>query len=393
MLRDLGWLLHPVARDTFFADHHERAILHVRGRRRDRYSRLFSVRTLEKLLWLREAELPRILGVVREGERLSPPRGARSLRNWALDEQRRGATLVVDDLGAASLAITRLEGRLLPELGGMTTSAYWSPPRARGLHAHFDNHDVMVLQVAGSKTWSTYGEGLVKLPLSTQQRPIDDATLRRRPRTFALRAGDLLYLPRGVIHRAISGDETSLHLTMAAMPTLWVDVLIEVLQIAAERDVALRRAAPLLEARRAVDPTPGRALYTLLESIDKRAVEVAWSQLRHRLFANVRRLPGRDDRTLRADAPLAVRDLVQRRPDIPSHVGPVGDGVGISVPGLSAGGLAAISGPAWLEPAMRFIVSSDGAFAIGALPGRISDETKLALVGRLVREGFLRRLP
>jgi ribosomal protein L16 Arg81 hydroxylase len=40
---------------------------------------------------------------------------------------------------------------------------------------------------------------------------------------FELRAGDTLSLPRGLVHEAISTDETSLHVTVGVLSWTWFD--------------------------------------------------------------------------------------------------------------------------------------------------------------------------
>ncbi|HSP29627.1 MAG TPA: cupin domain-containing protein, partial [Ilumatobacteraceae bacterium] len=69
-------------------------------------------------------------------------------------------------------------------------NAYLTPPNAVGLAEHSDLHDVLAVQLYGSKRWWVDGLGDV-----------------------AMRPGDVMYVPRGVRHRAETATETSLHLT------------------------------------------------------------------------------------------------------------------------------------------------------------------------------------
>ncbi len=81
-------------------------------------------------------------------------------------------------------------------------NAYLSPPKATGLAAHTDRHDVIVLQVAGVKRWTVDGLGDV-----------------------ALTAGDAMYLPAGARHAASTAESFSLHLTIGLMVTTRRQVL------------------------------------------------------------------------------------------------------------------------------------------------------------------------
>ena len=47
--------------------------------------------------------------------------------------------------------------RLAAELGHpVPANAYVTPPSSRGFSAHYDVHDVFVLQLAGRKRWTVY---------------------------------------------------------------------------------------------------------------------------------------------------------------------------------------------------------------------------------------------
>ena len=95
----------------------------------------------------------------------------------------------------------------------MQANAYYTPAGSQGLPVHHDTHEVISLQVAGSKRWLVY-EPVLELPLKNQRyrsalgepgEPMLDVTLR---------AGDTLYLPRGWLHQALTSDEDSLHITV-----------------------------------------------------------------------------------------------------------------------------------------------------------------------------------
>jgi ribosomal protein L16 Arg81 hydroxylase len=66
---------------------------------------------------------------------------------------------------------------------------------------------------------------------------------------FDLRAGDTLYLPRGLVHEAISTDETSLHVTVGILSWTWFDFLLEAVERLASSDCQVRAALPPAFAR------------------------------------------------------------------------------------------------------------------------------------------------
>ncbi|MBO0653575.1 cupin-like domain-containing protein [Streptomyces triculaminicus] len=91
-------------------------------------------------------------------------------------------------------------------------NAYASWTAEEGFGTHWDDHDVVVLQLEGSKRWKIYGPTRqapawrdVEVPEAPTGEPITD---------IVLTPGDMLYLPRGWWH-AVSADQgtASLHLT------------------------------------------------------------------------------------------------------------------------------------------------------------------------------------
>lgn len=103
-----------------------------------------------------------------------------------------GATLVLQSLHRTVASVAAFVTRLQDEISHpVQANAYLTPPAAAGLAEHADLHDVLALQLHGSKRWWLEGLG--------------DVTMR---------PGDVMYVPRGVRHRAATSTATSLHLTI-----------------------------------------------------------------------------------------------------------------------------------------------------------------------------------
>lgn len=88
---------------------------------------------------------------------------------------------------------------------------YITPPVARGFDLHHDEDDVFVVQLEGSKLWR-WAPPEVRWPFASGRHESVDV---ERLRTASLRAGDVLYLPRGTIHAAETTGDASVHLTMS----------------------------------------------------------------------------------------------------------------------------------------------------------------------------------
>ena len=121
--------------------------------------------------------------------------------------------------------LRRLCARLCREAGVRTqTNIYLTPPGSQGFRAHWDTHDVFVLQVCGSKRWHLY-EGGPDSPLPHQKFDPDQHAPGAHQDEFTLNSGDTLYIPRGQMHAAETTDEISLHITLGLIAYSWADLL------------------------------------------------------------------------------------------------------------------------------------------------------------------------
>ena len=127
----------------------------------------------------------------------------------------------------------------------VTANLYLTPGGCAGLKTHYDPYDVLVLQCMGGKRWRIYEDytGAEPLPLK-EVLPFDVA--RHVPggvrKEFRMAAGDVLYMPRGVMHDAQAEGGDSLHLTFALRTLTVGDLVIRALKLAMAEDVALRCA-------------------------------------------------------------------------------------------------------------------------------------------------------
>ena len=101
-------------------------------------------------------------------------------------------------------------------------NAYYTPRAAQGLPVHHDTHDVFVLQVSGEKRWLVY-EPALELPLRNQKYSAEMGGPGEPVHDLVLRPGDMLYLPRGWLHEALTSDSDSLHLTVGVNVVTWLD--------------------------------------------------------------------------------------------------------------------------------------------------------------------------
>ncbi|TDT32790.1 cupin domain-containing protein [Naumannella halotolerans] len=130
-----------------------------------------------------------------------------------------GATLVLQALHRTWQPIVDLSSRLGTELGHpVQANAYITPPQNQGFDAHYDVHDVFVLQTVGSKRWIIHEpvltDPLRDEPWSDRKAQVAEAAAGEPLIDTVLEPGDALYLPRGWLHSAKALGEVSVHLTL-----------------------------------------------------------------------------------------------------------------------------------------------------------------------------------
>ena len=160
-----------------------------------------------------------------------------------------GTTIVLQALHRLWPPVIAFAGELTEELGHpVQVNAYVTPPSSRGFSAHYDIHDVFVLQVAGEKRWIVH-EPVHEWPLRsqpwTQHRTRVERAVEAPPLLDAvLRPGDALYLPRGFLHAAEALGDVSVHLTVG-VHVVTRRALLDALLAEAEDEPELRRALPV----------------------------------------------------------------------------------------------------------------------------------------------------
>lgn len=136
-------------------------------------------------------------------------------------------SLVINNGGIYFDGLSRLTEHLSKELHSIAhANVYITPKGARGFKVHWDTHDVFAIQLHGTKRWYLY-EPRTVLPFPDEPSPIlDEASLTPYAMpNVEMREGDVLYVPRGVIHRAEALAEASIHITIGLQRPLLSDWL------------------------------------------------------------------------------------------------------------------------------------------------------------------------
>jgi Cupin superfamily protein len=349
-----------------------------------RFDDLLSENDVERLICSTGIRYP-AFRLVKEGDQLDvgeyttdvrwrPPFSAVADVGRVLAEWEDGATIVLQALHVNWLPVAEFCRELERDLGQSTqTNAYYTPRGSQGFAVHHDTHDVFVLQVAGEKRWAVY-EPLLELPLKDQRYSKGLGQAGEPTHELTLHPGDTLYLPRGWLHEAATSDTDSLHLTVGINTYTWMDALRAAL-VDCAGDVEFRRAVPR-------DGNGGEELLELLRPrLDPN--EVA-GRMRARLVTTRRPILDAQMSQLRALGSLGPTTAVERRPTVIADVETRDGAVVLGFEGKE------VRFPAAVQADVAFCAETDTPFRPRDLPGDLDEESRLVLVRRLMREGFLR---
>ncbi|MFE9966778.1 JmjC domain-containing protein [Streptomyces sp. NPDC005525] len=242
--------------DTFLAQTYHRSYAHFPGTADT--AGLFSWDDFNRIIATQRLEPPR-LRLSADGEmvplhRYAIPTTNRRAVTWSRIQPadfhaqlKDGASLVLDAVEKIHPAVGMAAEGLERFLGtSVQTNAYASWTDRDGFGLHWDDHDVVVVQVHGSKRWRLYGSTReaptfrdVESPESPEGDPVAD---------IVLAPGDVLYLPRGWWH-AVTADQgtESLHLTFGMVPHTGADLMLWVVD-QLRSSLALRKDIPRFAA-------------------------------------------------------------------------------------------------------------------------------------------------
>ncbi|HEX2192247.1 MAG TPA: cupin domain-containing protein [Acidimicrobiales bacterium] len=298
-----------------------------------------------------------------------------------------GATIVLNSLHRYWPPVARFCRDLETSLShGVQANAYVTPPREQGLNVHYDTHDVFVLQLSGTKRWKLFGAGMT-LPLASQHGSSTLSFDDPAEEEMTLRPGDCLYVPRGHLHAAQSGDEISVHLTVGILTFTWVDAF-KLAFAGAEDEPSFREAlpagyadAPAAELEDAVRARIAQ-LRDWLDGID--GATLARDVQRRFHAGRVPLLHGHLDQLVRLGT-IADDTVVRRRPYTPCR---------LELGELSLDlvlGDRIVRMPARVAPAVELLLEKP-TVAVGELDAWLDPDGRLLLVRRLVREGLLEQV-
>lgn len=184
-----------------------------------------------------------------------------------------GLTIVFNRLDSSSDSLWEEAGRLEQALGAVISiDAIGSFGMQQGLPLHYDNRDLILVQVAGRKRWTVLGAPVDgpwrKRPVPRPETVVDD---------FVMEPGDTLFVPAGLHHYCVP-LEPSLHLGILIRRPCGADLL-KSMQQSWEVDPALGNRLDVPEAGTVSDRQQAamkQALIRLVDGADIAALTRDW---------------------------------------------------------------------------------------------------------------------
>ena len=378
----LSHLIAPIAEEDFRLRYWERQPLVVHRKDPDYYGNLFTLRDFDDAI-ARAPDYVKMADAAKK-KNVSYKGAAAEGLEAVLGDLRGGGTLVLDQMHHREPKLGLLCRVLAAELGHrFQTNLYLTPPHGKGFSPHWDNHDVFILQVVGSKDWKIERDRRI-LPGKEEKMGDEGRELRGDPDAFHLEQGDLIYIPRGFVHAAECGSEPSLHITLGVTAVFWQDLLHAALRAAILQDDRLRQTLPLGFATGPRTALIKRAKGALRELADEAFLAGVVDQFMDELV-----------RTHQIDISgqvvdffqpklLGIDDFVGRRPGIVYQTHVTDDSVRINY------GARAIVFPYFFREALEFALQ-ESAYAIREIPGDLQDEERVVFTERLLEEGLVVR--
>jgi ribosomal protein L16 Arg81 hydroxylase len=378
-------LIHPISSTEFLNEYWEKKPLILQNRASG-YDKLFSLKDADFLIstlptpnstWIRFINNNNELRVE---DYLNKEHLSILDKNKVMRGFNNGNTIVLNALHRRFDPIRKfcknLEGIFGHNVGA---NMYLTPSTAQGFSAHFDAHNVMILQIDGQKLWKIYDQPIL-FPIVKEDTPFLKSSNSPTLEIF-LKPGDLLYMPRGLVHEALTEKSYSLHLTVGIHVATWVDLIKEM----ALQEETLREALPIgilsntndhpIDEKRIIDVlcknknTIHQALEKLRTKFDEKRASSFYGELS----------------AIKNAEEITVSTLLSKKKGLKHSMSTDDNHVIIHY------GKNAYKAPAAAELLLDYVMEAPQ-FSIQTLPDYLqflSESSKLALVKSLVKAGLL----
>lgn len=387
-------LIAPVSIEQFFSENWEKSPLHNTSNDPRRFESLFSYRDIER--WVHstrhgfffvlhpDGDTVRIQS--HQADAVAPGVVSTHFKNGLAQIMKR-----VNDWPSLQDFVGHLKASFLAQV---EVNIFWTPPGARSHPTYTCNDNIFVLQLEGEEVWELRELTVVQLDLPEKEHlEFSEPWINRHEHPVVeevrLRPGDMLYVPRGMPHRALSPENgMGLHLRVYVNTLTWVDFFKMAVERAAIDSQDLRRSLPygFVEddtLRNSMESHFRQLMSTFQETPFNDVLSVARrNRVAHQGFPSSE-VSGH----LTEPNELTLNSEVERKAGVLCTVEDVLDGSGNPKSSIFFGGHQ-VNGPPGLRRGFEFI-RDQARFRISEIPG-LDEKSQLVLARRLVGEGLLR---
>lgn len=393
-LKNFSNLIQPINIEDFAANYWEKQVLHIQRNNPDFFFSLFSIEDLDKVL---EYNRPHgsSLKVVKSNQPMNSTvyenqDGSLNL-NQLYTAYADGYSILINGIQRFWEPIKMLMESLRNDIShNASANLYLTPENEKAFSPHYDSHDVFALQISGEKHWILYDETHLKTPLLNSYQPTFQREQLTGAREITMRAGDILYMPRGVPHEAYTTDKSSMHITVGIQSVQWIDFITKSLLNLSQKHIELRKALPIGFLN-----SDNENLLSTDEELD--FINILQQVFQKENIAGSLNILGEEFRTKEQPKPdghfssldrlnhIHLESQLSKREGLTSKVTNSASGARISFQGNT------IKGPSQIVNTLVFISQQEGIFSVKDIPF-LNNENKLKLAKRLVRGGLLKVL-
>jgi ribosomal protein L16 Arg81 hydroxylase len=391
-LKNFSELIQPISLEDFEANYWEKQVLHIPRDNSNFFSSLFSVEDLDKVL-----EFNRPLGtslkVVKSNQSMNPTvyenqDGSLNL-NQLYTAYADGHSIIVNGMQRYWYPIKNLIENIRQQLNhNANANLYLTPENEKAFSPHYDSHDVFAIQISGEKHWILYDDSHFKTPLLNSYQPTFQREQLTGAREITMRAGDILYMPRGVPHEAFTTDRSSMHITIGIYSTQWIDFITKSLLNLSQNHIELRKALPIgflnSDNENLLSTDAQLDFIKILQQVfNKENINGSLNILEEEFRTKEQPKPDGHFVSLDKLSHIHLETQLSKRDGLISKVTNSPSGARISFQGNT------IKGPSQIVSTLLFISDQKSAFSVNEIPFLNSDN-KLKLAKRLVRGGLLK---
>jgi ribosomal protein L16 Arg81 hydroxylase len=384
-------LISPHTVEEFFENYYEKKYLYISRNDKKYYDEILNSDDVD-LFFQNKSLQASGLRVAKEGNNLPVHKWTRTLGQSSIVDNdklflllHQGYTVIIQAADRSIIKLINFCSELELELQFILQfNIYITPPHSQGLEPHYDDHDIFILPVCGYKTWRFYNTAF-ELPSHKQPyyKHMSNFELATPYFEQEIKPGDLLYIPRGLVHEAVTTDSTSIHITLGLHPFYGFDLLQEIVELARD-NLEFRRATPNGFTDKYQRSLFKEKFYQLCQDfVNNLDVDELLERKLNQFIKNKTSENQKRFKDFLQVHQLNLNSILSRRENIIFRVDKDNENIYINFSGKK------LEFPLVMALSINTILQAEP-FTVKDIGGLISDQEKIDLTTQFVREGFLK---